>query len=58
MDEKKYHTRKGMSPQILDILKDGEWHTVQECFCILSSVHHKLLSILFCHYGLNHLLNI
>ena len=30
MDEKKYHTRKGMSPQILDILKDGEWHTVQE----------------------------
>ena len=30
MDEKKYHTRKGMSPQIINILKDGEWHTVQE----------------------------
>ena len=27
---KEYHKRKGMSPQILDILKDGEWHTVQE----------------------------
>jgi hypothetical protein len=30
VEDKKYHTRKGMSSQILGILQDGEWHTVQD----------------------------